>query len=222
MNEKIKKLTELYGNEPMPKRFIAANVALDNKFFDQAIRWFEKLADQKEDLDVREKSMEELVKIWLKVESHTNYEKAREIFTKARDEKYVHLTFLYAHYIFHGDGPYIKDYDIGQEMLERARRLGSVDACNELGYLYCQGHEGISKNYGKGMDCFKEAAEMGNVEGIFNLATCYFNKEEQFYDFSLAKLWYARAAGKGDKLSIMMLDKIEKEYATLKTNRHMQ
>ena len=45
--KKIKKLTELYGNEPMPKRFIAANVALDNKFFDQAIRWFEKLADQK-------------------------------------------------------------------------------------------------------------------------------------------------------------------------------
>ena len=126
------------------------------------------------------------------------------------------LLFLYAHYIFHGDGPYIKDYDIGQEMLERARRLGSVDACNELGYLYCQGHEGISKNYGKGMDCFKEAAEMGNVEGIFNLATCYFNKEEQFYDFSLAKLWYARAAGKGDKLSIMMLDKIEKRVCNFK------
>jgi TPR repeat protein len=91
--------------------------------------------------------------------------------------------------------PYPKSH---AETLARLRRHVNdevPEAIVELGCVYCSGDLGLVKSLKKGAKLFKRAVELGNVDAMHRLATCYYLGEGVKLDMKKAvKLWRVPAS----------------------------
>jgi TPR repeat protein len=74
---------------------------------------------------------------------------------------------------------------------------GDVIALVELGNRHGFG-EGTAKDLVEAFKCYRDAAERGNADGMFNLASCYRRGEGTPIDAKMALHWYERAMVAGD------------------------
>lgn len=206
MDYKIRKLEQLYKDAPIKQRFVAASIAKDFEFYEQAIEWFQKLVYQKEDVVVRDKAILELIDIFLNVDGFRSKIQANDLLINVAKEFNPLGPYLLGHYIFYGQGPYNTSIKHGIEWLQRADEIGSVKACIELGDIYSQGHMGVKKDFEKGIEYYSKAANNGDEKAMFNLAICYANKKESSYNNTSAKFWCVEAAKSGCKQAIETLD----------------
>lgn len=72
-------------------------------------------------------------------------------------------------------------------------RLGDISAVLELGHAFFFG-EGVPANQERAFRLYRRAAEAGNCEGMFNLASCLQRGEGVPKDINKALRWYERAA----------------------------
>ncbi|HVS18508.1 MAG TPA: tetratricopeptide repeat protein, partial [Planctomycetota bacterium] len=80
--------------------------------------------------------------------------------------------------------------------LDRAARLGQIDAMCELGYCLVYG-EGVRKDCRRAAPLYRRAADAGYDSAMFNLGMCY--KQGRGVPRSIAKAveWWLRAARLG-------------------------
>ena len=74
---------------------------------------------------------------------------------------------------------------------------GSIEELLQLGKEYLEG-QGSQKDIRKGMECYKKAAEKGNVDAQFWLGYVYAQGEGIAQDYEEAMKWYQKAAAQGD------------------------
>jgi TPR repeat protein len=72
-------------------------------------------------------------------------------------------------------------------------RLGDISAVLELGHAFFFG-EGVPANQERACRLYRRAAEAGNCEGMFNLASCLQRGEGISKDIDMALQWYEKAA----------------------------
>jgi len=65
-----------------------------------------------------------------------------------------------------------KDYPKGISYLTKAADQGSVDAQNNLGFMYANG-QGVPQDYSKAIEWFVKAAEQGDAGALMNLGGIY-------------------------------------------------
>ena len=63
----------------------------------------------------------------------------------------------------------------GAELFKKSRELGCARAANNLGMCYEQG-AGVEKDFEQAFVCYKEAADKGYAQGMFNLGYLYLRK----------------------------------------------
>ena len=56
---------------------------------------------------------------------------------------------------------------------------GDSEALVNLGVIYYRGYPGVERNTKKAMKYFNEAAELGRVGAMYNLASLYFNNNKK-------------------------------------------
>ena len=86
------------------------------------------------------------------------------------------------------------------EYLSSAAGTGHIAALNALGALYLAGH-GTEKDTDKAFACYQRAAELGNFEGMINLAALYRVRKDDGQAFA----WMKKAADGGSPLGQRML-----------------
>ncbi len=100
-----------------------------------------------------------------------------------------------------------------------AAHQGKTDAQFCLGWLYCTGDAGMTKDYKKAAKWFYKSAEQGHIEAQVNLAIMYQQGDGVKQSYKNAAEWYQKAAEQGDAeaqnhLALMYQDGlgVEKSY----------
>ena len=93
------------------------------------------------------------------------------------------------------------DYASAVPLLLQAEKLGSAEAMNFLGIHYdpqSPQYTGVPKDDGKAFECFRKAGELGDPNGMSNLALMYENGQGVKEDQAQALTWFRRAADAGN------------------------
>ena len=69
-------------------------------------------------------------------------------------------------------------------------------ALTNLGLMYAQG-QGVEQDFGRALDCYRQAAEHGVPQAQSNLAVMYAHGQGVAQDFAQAHKWYRAAAEQG-------------------------
>jgi len=79
-----------------------------------------------------------------------------------------------------------------------AAHQGKADAQFCLGWMYCTGDAGISKDYEKAAKWFRKSAEQGHIDAQVYLAIMYQQGDGVKQSYRNAAQWYQKAADQGD------------------------
>ncbi len=215
MGNKIKKLTSIYENESLSKRFVVAKMAKEygdtTNDYNQAIRHFEKLVNQQEDELIRDKAILELTNIKRNIKGWNDYEYLDKLFDNEIAKGNSLGYYLIGHFLFIGNGIYSRNVGLAIDYLEKAAKMNNFLALNELGNIYVNGLEPVQKEYEKGVNYYTLAAELGHVDSMFDLGVSLTNiKELTFFDEITAEEWFIKAYEGGHPLAKSMLDRIYK------------
>lgn len=118
-------------------------------------------------------------------EAFNNFEKSAE---KGLPQGLYKLASLY----FSGGGT-AKNEPWGVELLSRAANAGHAAAANDLGVISFEGQFGQEKDIAKAFEWFSRSAELGNGEGMKNLAVFYRDGLGRPADKGQELKWYALA-----------------------------
>ena len=89
-----------------------------------------------------------------------------------------------------------KDHAEAAKWYRKAAEGGVVDAWNNLGVCYQNGH-GVEQNYAEAAKCFRKAAERGIPAALTNLGVCYQNGRGVEKNYAEAAKCYRKAAEQG-------------------------
>ena len=64
-------------------------------------------------------------------------------------------------------------FEASVEGFREAAERGDAAAQIELGYVYCNGNEGVPPNYAEALKWFRKAAEQGDAKGLLMLGSMY-------------------------------------------------
>lgn len=81
--------------------------------------------------------------------------------------------------------------------LQRADKLGNLNACLTLGDIYYEGGNGVAQDLQKAFDYYKKAANAGNAWRQWKLARMYEQGEGTKQNLQLALQWYRESASQG-------------------------
>ncbi|EJK72864.1 hypothetical protein THAOC_05566 [Thalassiosira oceanica] len=94
--------------------------------------------------------------------------------------------------------PYPDNHDADSLTMIRARvTKKDPEAINFLGEKYCFGQLGLQKDVQRAVELFTEAADLGSIQALYNLADSYENGEGVDQDMGKAAEVYAKAALQG-------------------------
>ena len=83
-----------------------------------------------------------------------------------------------------------------------------------LGKMYQSG-DGVPRNIREAVKCFRMAAELGDVNGLYNLGRMYQRGTEVNRDYREAEKWFRKAAVKGyDKAQVQPWCIMSERYGT--------
>ena len=167
----------------------------DNRDLEKAIKWYSKSAKQG-NVD----AFLALGEIYSDNETY-NIEEAIKWYYKAAEQGNVEA-FLALANIYSDD----KTCNI-EEAIKwccKAAEQGDeddIDECgnllNRLGNKYLYG-SGVVRDYRKSADCFRKAAELGNIYAQYNLALAYYNGKGVEQNHSMAAVFFTAAAKQGN------------------------
>lgn len=89
--------------------------------------------------------------------------------------------------------------------LQKEAEAGNVDAQNNLGWIYSNGH-GATQNYQEAMKWFRLAAAQGNAGAQLSLGKMYSSGQGVEQDHVRAQMWLILAAAKGNSEAQQVLD----------------
>jgi|WetSurMetagenome_2_1015567.scaffolds.fasta_scaffold42444_3 uncharacterized protein len=92
----------------------------------------------------------------------------------------------------------------GLKLMRRARRRGSPEAAEYLGYCYLKGI-GVGIDAKRAFRLFREAAEAGVASAMNSLGRCYALGLGTAADAKLGRQWTANAARHGDAAALRLL-----------------
>ena len=75
---------------------------------------------------------------------------------------------------------------------------GDANGINNLGFYYNEGLYNLPQNYTKALECWEQAAELGNVTSYYNIGNAYMYGRGVERDGKKAIHYYELAATKGD------------------------
>ncbi|MEA1787275.1 serine/threonine-protein kinase [Arenibacter sp. GZD96] len=122
-----------------------------------------------------------------------NKKKATQWYLKAAEQGDIHSQFQVA--VIYYDGKY---YYAAKKWFQRAADQNNASAQSYLGYMYHMGLGG-SKNIKKAFEFYQKSATNGDMVGMYNLASCYYNGTGTPKNRNLAKIWNQRSCEKGYK-----------------------
>ncbi|MCM1257953.1 MAG: sel1 repeat family protein [Roseburia sp.] len=98
-----------------------------------------------------------------------------------------------------------KDYATAFEYLNKAAegesQIFTSATMYDLGYLYLRGR-GVEQNYGKALECYEKAADLGDSSAMDMIGYLYESGEGVEQDYKIALEWYERAANLGNFVSM--------------------
>ena len=136
-----------------------------------------------------------------------NMEKALNYYNMAAKLNHIDATMIL-------EDPDIKNVDI----LFKRIAEGHVDALTKLGQKYLYGHI-VEKDPPKAMRYFVKAAEKGDAEAAFLIATCYESANGVSGDKLRAFEWFEKAAELGNVIASRKIS--EPEYIKIKITKNM-
>ena len=98
-----------------------------------------------------------------------------------------------------------KDVQKGMEWLERAVDQNYIEAMAYLGNIYSDGAYGINQDYGKALELFMKAAELGSYEAMRAVGVYYEFGYGTEQDYQKAVEWYEKAIDGGDPFAMNRL-----------------
>ncbi len=121
-----------------------------------------------------------------------NPKRALELFRKAADNGVPEAMYTLGYMYENGVGTDV-DLQKSKEWFKESALAGDVFAANKLG------HEAVENGLGEeAISWYKMAADRGDSYGEFNLGMCYENGIGTPVNMKKAKIWYQKAALKGD------------------------
>ncbi len=193
--DKLAKLTELYGKGTPQMQLKAARLAKDNKYYNQAKKWLERLLKGKEFEEIKGEVALELGTLYLELASDVKPSdslkgeyngKARKYLEMASNEGNSQAMYLIGfNSIYPGpDKIYIHDEKNGLIWIEAAASRDNLDALNELGKFYIEKRN----DYKTGIENLDRAAELGSIKAIKNLISAY-KKQDAVENALLIMKW---------------------------------
>lgn len=125
-----------------------------------------------------------------------DYAKSLEWFKKSADKGEVIAMRQIAEF-YKGNYGTEQNPELVVEWLKKAIRLGDTDSMIQLGYVYETGDGGVSRDYEKALQYYRQAAEKGSTQGYYYLGTMYLLGKGIKADKDTAIYWYRKAAAKG-------------------------
>lgn len=210
MENKIKDINELLEAASILNKFDILLKLKENDLYDLAIEWFEKLAVQTQNLEIRDKALLQLLDIKSYVDGYKDTKRVKEILAQKSDKE-RHPDFVYWHgnHILNETGPFYEKITEGMAKMELAAELGSVQAYVALGKIYTHELFEIEMDYKKGMNYLKKASDLGDKEATLHLANCYYNKKENFYDIDLAYKLFLQLSKAGNSFAKTRVEEIK-------------
>ena len=92
---------------------------------------------------------------------------------------------------------YATAFDYYQKVTEGQEPLYIAGAMNRMAYMYENGL-GVEQDYAKAMEWYEKAAELGNIDGTYNIGLLYYKGEGVEQDYAKAMEWWEKAAESGD------------------------
>ena len=119
--------------------------------------------------------------------------------------------------LIEGDGT-TRDVKKGLRLLRTARRNGSSEATNYLGFCYRTG-EGVKKDPRRGFALSLEAAEAGVAAAQHDVGMCFLTGTGVEKDPAAARRWISRAARGGDRHAQEYLEQTHRRRARRPSKR---
>lgn len=98
-----------------------------------------------------------------------------------------------------------KDTQKGMEWAEKAVEQNYIDAMGFLGGIYADGLYGIDQDYGKALELYVRAAELGSYEAMRSVGVYYEFGYGTEQDYQKAVEWYEKAIDGGDPFAMNRL-----------------
>jgi len=93
--------------------------------------------------------------------------------------------------------PLPENYTVGQALLQARVEKKDPVAINELGEAYCHGELGLQQDTRKAVELWKEAAELGSIDALYNLGVAYEYGHCVHQDRAKAAEFYEKSAMQG-------------------------
>lgn len=97
--------------------------------------------------------------------------------------------------------------------LYQKAKEGDIQSLRSVAYCYEHGSYGFPVNRRKAVDCYENAANLGDMLSQRRTAYAYLNGEGRFESESKARKYYEMAFAQGDNESGRMITKIEERIA---------
>ncbi|MBO6224712.1 MAG: sel1 repeat family protein [Psychrobacter sp.] len=94
---------------------------------------------------------------------------------------------------------------IDLSVMQSAANKGEIQAQLMMGIFHHEGSAGLTKDSAKAFNWYKKAAQAGNQDAQFSLASMYESGDGIDQNYALAKNWYEKAAAQGDSDSQYVL-----------------
>lgn len=170
-------------------------IAEDNEDYLEALKWYEKAAEQGSEI-----AQYEIVNFYYnKKGAKEELEKAEQWILKDDEQRSDKMIVMFGKIAFDS-----KNYSDAFKWFKKAADNGLAEAKNILGFLYSQGI-GIETDKDEALKLFKESAEKGEPTAQLNLGNCYYNGEGTEKDLEKAKYWYLKAHDAGFNEATTML-----------------
>lgn len=174
MEDKIAKLTQLYGQGNAKEQILAANLAADNKYYNQAIKWYNNILKKKSFAEVHGEAAYRLSQIYEKVERYQDYTLVRKFLEFSADKGYPMAMYTLGIHCLDYKGIYDYDENTALLWLGEAAKANSMEAFNELGVYYAS-----KKDYVKSKEYLNKSVELGYEIAVKNLEAIEKNNKKE-------------------------------------------
>jgi len=156
--------------------------------------------------------LEEAESLYYGIEKNKDVERAFEIFQHIMeigksgwgDLVYPDIFNDYVFYKYDDGSKENQDYELAARLYELAALNGSLNALNNIGFLYLNGL-GVEKNINKAEEYWILAAEKGDDKSQMNLVNLYQSNQYQKLDYSKAIFYCELASKQGNQNAIDLL-----------------